>query len=120
MGMLLTCVADALPGAEAAFLIVTSDLRISAASESAEGLFGPEEALLGTPLTSIVTSQGGDEILSRLVARAALRRGEPEMLAVRGVGLGAAVREMLAARVSTCGPPRAALVSIEPSAFGTR
>jgi hypothetical protein len=33
--------------------------------------------------------------------------------------LGAALG-MLAARVTTCGPPRAALVTVEPTGFGRR
>lgn len=120
MGMLLTCLREALPGAGAAFLIVTAELRISAVSEPAEGLFGPEQRLIGTPLAEVVTSPVGNESFPRVVTRAALRNREPEVLPVRGVGNAAPVAEMLAARVSTCGPPRAALVTVEPSAFDRR
>ena len=118
MGMLLTCLREALPGAGAAFVIATAELRVSAVSESAEGLFGTEQHLLGSPLTEILTSPMGDSGFSRVVARAALRNCEPEILPVLGVGEAARVAGMLAARVSTCGAPRAALVTVEPSAFG--
>lgn len=118
MGMLLSCLREALPGAGAAFLIATVDLRVSAVSEPAESLFGAEGALLGQAVTEIVTSPMGDEALARAVARAALRSREPVVLPVRGVGAAPRVATMLAARISTCGPPRAALVTVEPSAFG--
>ncbi len=120
MGMLLTCLREALPGAGAAFLIATAELRISAVSEPAEGLFGPEQRLIGTPLTEIVTSPVGDDSFTRVVMRAALRNCAPAVLAVRGVGHAAPVAEMFAARISTCGPPRAALVTVEPNAFNGR
>jgi len=118
MGMLLTCLREALPGAGAAFVIATAALRISAVSEPAEGMFGTEQQLLGSSLSGVITSPLGDERFARTVARAALRNREPEILPVRGVGEAALVAGMLAARVSTCGPPRAALVTVEPSAFG--
>ena len=120
MGMLLTCLRGALPGAGAAFLIATAELRISAVSEPAEGLFGPEQSLIGTPLTEILTSPVGDDGFSRVVIRAALRNREPEVLSVRGAGYAAPVADMFAARISTCGPPRAALVTVEPNALDRR
>lgn len=117
MGMLLTCLRDALPGAGAAFLIATAQLRISAVSEPAEGLFGPEPDLLGSALTDIVAGPQDGDGFARVVARAALRNREPEVLQVHGVGDAARVGSMLAVRVSTCGPPRAALVTVESSAL---
>ena len=120
MGMLLNCLREALSGAGAAFLIATAELRVSAVSEPAEGLFGTEQHLLGTPLGEILTSPIGEDSLSRTVARAALRNREPVVLPVRGAGSAARAKGMLAARVSTCGPPRAALVTVEPSALGRR
>ena len=50
MGMLLRCARTALPGARAAFLVVTQDLEIGAVSAGAEAIFGRERALLGKPL----------------------------------------------------------------------
>ena len=120
MGMLLGCVRQALPGAGAAFLIVTVELRVGAVSEPAEGIFGTEDQLLGTPLTEVLTSPMGEDSLSRAVARATLRNREPVVLPVRGARAAARAAGTLAARVSTCGPPRAALVTVEPSAFNRR
>ena len=120
MGVLLTCLRETLPGTGAAFLIVTSELRIGAVSQAGEGVFGPEQRLLGSPLVDIVDSPGGDDRFARVVARAALRNREPEVVPVRGVGEAARIGGMLGARVSTCGTPRAALVAVEPSAFERR
>jgi hypothetical protein len=120
MGVLLTCLQSALPGAQASFFIVTASLRISAVSEAAERLLGPEDRLLGSYLPELLTSPTGDDKLSHAVARAALRNREPVVLPVRGVGTTSLVEGVLAARVSTCGPPRGALITVVPSAFGTR
>lgn len=118
MGLLLNCLREALPGAGAAFLIVTAELRVSAASGAAELILGEERELLGTPLADLLESPLGDTALSRAAARAALRSREPVVLPVRGVRERTRAVGMLAARVSTCGPPRAALVTVEPSGFG--
>lgn len=118
MGMLLRCVRDALPGAGAAFVIVTVDLQVSAASVAAEHVFGPEQGILGESLLDIVTSPMGDAQLARMVGQAALRSREPTVIPVRGLEPRAQAAGTLAARISTCGPPRAALVTVEPSGFG--
>jgi hypothetical protein len=118
--MLLSCLREALPGAGAAFVIVTAELRVSAVSEPAEGIFGAEQQRLGSPLSAILSSPLGEDSLSRAVARAALRNREPVILPVRGVGDAERTDGMLAARVSTCGPPRAALLTVEPSALQAR
>lgn len=118
MGMLLRCARAALPGAGASFLIVSHELTVSAVSEAGERLFGPEHELLGRPLLEVLSSPMGDGRLARTVGRAALRSREPEVMPVRGVTPKAARAGMLAARVSTCGSPRAALVTVEPSGFG--
>jgi hypothetical protein len=120
MGLLLGCLREALPGAGAAFLIATAEVRISAVSEPAEGIFGPEQSLLGLPLGELLSSPMGEDSLSRAVARAAMRVREPVVLPVRGAGLAESMDGTLAARVSTCGPPRAALVTVEPSAIRSR
>lgn len=118
MGLLLSCLREALPGAGAAFVIATVELRVSAVSESAELVLGEESRLLGTPLTELLVSPLGETHLARAAGRAALRSREPVVLPVRGVSDRARSAGMLAARVSTCGPPRAALVTVEPSGFG--
>jgi hypothetical protein len=119
MGMLLNCEREALPGVGASFAVVTADLCVSAVSGTGEMIFGPESDVVGVPLLDLLSSPLGDDTLARTVAQAALRRREPAALPVRSVagvpGIGT-----MAARISTCGPPRAALITIEPSEFGRR
>lgn len=116
MGMLLSARGDALPGAASAFVIVSAQLLVSAVSKTAEGLFGAERGLLGTQLTHVLADPEGSARLARTVARAALRSREPELLAVLRVGA-RAHPGVLAARVSSCGPPRGALITVTPGAF---
>lgn len=119
MGVLLRCSPAALPEAGAAFLIVTADLQVSAVSEGAEPVFGTEEDVLGLAIDDLLTSPLGDEILSRSVSRAAVRVSVPATIpACHRRGEEAAA--MMAATISTCGPPRAALVTVEASLFGQR
>jgi hypothetical protein len=118
MGMVLTCPRDALPGEAAAFLIVDYELRVSAVSEGGEKYFGREEGLIGTELLDLLTSPLGDDQLSRSTAFAAQRPCDPVVMPVRLLSPGAPDVGMLAARIATCGPPRAALVTVEPSGFG--
>lgn len=119
MGLLLSCVRDALPGVGAAFVVVTAELQLSAVSEAGEMIFGEETATVGTPLLELVTSPMGDDSLARVVAQAARRRREPQVLPVRLLRDTERLGTM-AARISTCGPPRAALITVEPSDFGHR
>jgi hypothetical protein len=118
MGLMLTCSRDALPGTAAAFLIATFDLAVSAVSQAGERVFGPEQELVGKGLLELVGSPLGDDQLARHVGRAAQRPCEPVVLPLRVRG-GAHVGTM-AARIATCGPPRAALVTVEPTGFGRR
>ena len=117
MGVLLSCTREALPGARAAFLIATVDLTVNAVSVGAEEIFGPEQEVIGTYLLDLVTSPMGDAHFGKLVTGAAVRSREPVVMPVKSLGAAAEVG-MLAARISTCGPPRAALVTVEPSGFG--
>jgi hypothetical protein len=119
MGLLLSCVYEAVPGVGACFAIVNSDLMLSAVSEAGERVFGLEGDAIGTHLLELLSSPLGDDSLARTVAQAALRPREPAVLPVRAVGGQRRIGTM-AARVSTCGPPRAALVTVEPSEFGHR
>jgi hypothetical protein len=117
-GVLLTCRSDALPGE--AFVICTYELSVTAVSEAGESIFGTEDGLLGTHLLELATCPLGDDQLARHAALAAQRAREPVELPMRlrserGEALGT-----LAARVTTCGPPRAALVTVEPTGFGRR
>jgi PAS domain-containing protein len=117
-GILLACRSDALPGE--AFVICTHELSVTAVSEAGESIFGTQEALLGTHLLDLATCPLGDDQLARHAALAAQRAREPVELPMRlrserGEALGT-----LAARVTTCGPPRAALVTVERTGFGRR
>lgn len=118
MGTLLNCEREALPGVGTSFVVVTADLCVSAVSEAGEMVFGPEAEAVGVRLLDLISSPLGDQTLARTVAQAALRRREPAVLPVRSTdvpGIGT-----MTARVSTCGPPRAALIMVEPSDFGRR
>jgi hypothetical protein len=118
MGMVLTCPRDALPGEAAAFLIVDYELRVTAVSEGGEKYFGAEDDLIGTELLDLVTSPLGDDQLSRSASLAAQRPCDPVVMPVRLRSPAAPEVGMLAARIATCGPPRAALLTVEPSGFG--
>jgi hypothetical protein len=120
MGMLLSCERGAVPGARAAFLIGTVELEVSAVSEGAERLLGDERAILGRSMLDVLTSPFGHDKLARAVRGAAMRASDPQVMPVRGTTEKAGAAGTLAARISTCGPPRAALVTVEPSGFGVR
>jgi hypothetical protein len=122
MGMILTCPRDALPGEAAAFLILDYELRVSAVSEAGERFFGKEKEIIGTTLLDLVTSPLGDDQLVRKATVAAQRPCDPTVMPVRLVrpSDSAASVGTMAARIATCGPPRAALLTVEPSEFGRR
>lgn len=120
MGMLLSCAREALPGAGAAFVIATVEATVSAVSEAAEPVFGPEQTVLGRPLNDLLGSPMGEDRLLRTVTQAATRAREPQVMPVRGLTPNADGLGMMAARISTCGRPRAALITVEPSEFGRR
>ena len=121
MGILLRCNPDALPGAGSAFLITNHALEIAAVSEAAEAIFGTEEQLTGTSLMDQLTSTTiGDRRLSKTVSRAALRVHDAVTVPARLTGDKADDVGTMACRISTCGPPRAALIAVEPTHFGRR
>jgi hypothetical protein len=120
MGLMLSCSRDVLPGARAAFLIVTFDLTVSAVSEAGEKVFGPEQELIGRPLLDLLGSPMGDDRLARRVGQAAQRASDPVVMPLRLRSERARKVGTMAARIATCGPPRAALVTVEPSEFGRR
>ena len=122
MGMVLSCPRDALPGEAAAFLILDFELRVSAVSEAAERYFGKEKALIGSSLLDLVTSPLGDDQLARKTSVAAQRPCDATIVPVRlmNPAPSAGAVGTLAARIATCGPPRAALLTVEPSEFGRR
>jgi hypothetical protein len=122
MGMILTCPRDAMPGEAAAFLILDYELTVSAVSEAAERYFGKEKILIGTGLLDLVTSPLGDDQLVRQATVAAQRPCDAMVMPVRLVSPTASAASVgtMAARIATCGPPRAALLTVEPSEFGRR
>jgi hypothetical protein len=120
MGMMLTCARDALPGDAAAFVICTYELTVTAVSEAGERIFGKEEQVVGTHLLDLVTSPLGDDQLARHAGLAAQRPCEPLVMPLRLATAKVDWVGTLAARIATCGPPRAALVTVEPSEFGRR
>jgi hypothetical protein len=107
MGVLLSTVSEALPGRQAAFAIVDGDLRVTAVSERGERLFGSDA--LGRSLATLVSAGGRDAELARQVARAASGLSGTTRLGIRIAGR----RGAFEARISPCGPPRAALVAVE-------
>jgi hypothetical protein len=101
MGVVLSCAPGLLPRPDAAFLVVKSDLRISAASRAVEPLLGDPEALVGRPVLDVLS---GDPSLPRWIGRAALGSRRVTSVALR---LGP---RRINAKVATCGAPAAALL----------
>ena len=117
--MLLTCPGDALPGRAAAFLICTYDLTVTAVSESGEQIFGREDELIGRSLLDLVTSPLGDEQVAMHAELAAQRESTPVTMPLRLRASGGTKMGMLAGRITTCEPPRGALVAVEPSGLSS-
>ena len=117
-GVLLTCRRDAL--STEAFLIFGDDLTVTAVSERAEPIFGREERLVGKHLLDLVSCPLGDEQLTRHGTLAAQRPTEEVALPLRLRAERSSPVGTLAARLGTCGPPRAAVLTVEPSPFGRR
>jgi len=113
MGIMLTTPRKALPGAGAAFVVVTREGKISAVSEAAEPLVGEEPGLLGMPVASALASTEGDDRLARQVARAAGAGREVTKATVTPVLQAGDDPTRLGARIASCGPPRAALLVLE-------
>jgi hypothetical protein len=115
LGVVLTCSSATLTAPGAVFLVVTADLRVSAASAPAEDLFAVPDGVYGRPLLSLLTSPAGLGELARLVVRAANGTMAPTVLAVQAAA--SKVEEAdLEARVGGCGNPPAALVVVEVAA----
>ena len=112
LGMVLTCSNDLLQRPGGAFLVVRSNLLVSAASEAAEELLDSGQGLHGQPLLSVLTSPKGVAELARRVVRAATGDRtigevpvEPAAKRLTGVSL--------VARIGSCATPPAALVVVE-------
>lgn len=113
MGLMLSAPRRALPGPGAAFLVVTREGRISAVSEAAEALVGEEAGLLDVPVTTTLTSPDGDDLFARHLARAASGGRDVAETVVVPAPHGGRKPRRLAARIASCGPPRAALLVLE-------
>ena len=111
LGVLLTATPDALPKPPGGFVVVDRDLRVTAVSAAGARLLGDDAT--GCSLPALVSAREGDGELSRQVARAANGLSGTAQLDVSITGR----RGRFRARISPCGPPRAALVALErPSA----
>ena len=113
MGVMLSAPQKALPGPGAAFVVVTREGRIPAVSEPAEPLIGEERGLVGMPLGSALASTDGDDRLARQVARAAGAGREVTETTLTPVLQAGDNPGKVGARISNCGPPRAALIVLE-------
>jgi len=104
LGVVLTCAPGVLPRAGAAFLVVKSDLRISAASAAVESLLGDPDELVGKPLLDVLA---GDPGLPRWIVRATMGSNRIVSVALRKGP------RRLRGRVAGCGSPAAALLVLE-------
>ena len=114
LGMILTCSAETLSAPGSAFMVVTADLRVSAASEPAEKLFAEPDGLYSRPLLSVITSPAGVGELARRVVRAATGSRATTMLSVEAASSALSATDLVA-RIGPCGNPPAALVVVEAS-----
>ena len=103
LGVVLSCDRSVAPRADAPFLVVTTDLRVSAASAAAEALFGDPDALVGRPMLDLLR---GDGALPRQVARAAMGSTRSTTAWVRTAEHGRPRK----ARIAACGNPPAAII----------
>jgi ribosomal protein L37E len=104
LGVMLACAPGLLTRPGAAFLIVKSDLRVSAASVGVRSLLGDPDELIGRPLGELLV---GDPALPRWIARAAM--GSQRVVSValrRGT-------RRVSGRLAACGDPPAALLILE-------
>ena len=112
LGVVLTCAHDLLNQPGGAFVVVTSDLRISAASGGSARMLDSGQGRVGQPLLSVLTSPKGVAELARRVARAAMGDRSVERLAVEAAAKRTGGMK-LEARIGTCSTPPAALVVVE-------
>ena len=112
LGMVLRCSRELLSLPGGAFLVVTSDLLVSAASEPAEQLLDSGQGLYGRPLLSVLTSPAGVAELARRVVRAAT--GERSVTTIPVTPAAKKLANVsLHARIGNCSSPPAALVVVD-------
>jgi PAS domain-containing protein len=115
LGLLLETRADGLPAPTDAFLIVDRALRVQAASIGAERLLGArEEDLLDTPVGELLIGADAERADRGALAEAILEAASSaDAFAFARVRPANTFGVRMRARVSACGPPRAALVLLE-------
>jgi hypothetical protein len=98
------------PGA--AFLVVRTDSRVSAASAAAESMLATHGDLVGKPVLALLTSRDADGDLARTISLAAA--GDPRAVELDAELVGTARRRAAVhLTVTACGLPPAALVVLE-------
>jgi hypothetical protein len=116
-GLLLETRSDVVPTDKDAFLVVDAALLVQAMSHQAEKLLGVgEELAVNRPVAELLVGADaearGKASFAQAVADAAAGDGDPLYATVRPWNtFGVRMR----ARVAPCGPPRAALVVLDPS-----
>jgi exopolysaccharide biosynthesis polyprenyl glycosylphosphotransferase len=115
-GLLLEACSDAAPEANEPFLVVDSRLRVQAVSRSAEKFLAVrDEAVTDLPVADLLVSADADaqpeQCLASLLARSATD-GDVD-LKTAFVRPRDTFGVRLPARISVCGPPRAALIVFE-------
>jgi exopolysaccharide biosynthesis polyprenyl glycosylphosphotransferase len=117
-GLMLESRADVAPRDDEAFIVVDSRLTVQAVSQHAERVLGiSEHEATDRPVAELLVGadaeRGNEESLTTLLGRAALSEEDPQLTFVRPRGtFGVRLR----ARISACGPPRAALLVFESTA----
>jgi hypothetical protein len=102
-GVVLSCGRADAPRPGAPFLVVTTDLRVSAASATTEPLFGQPDELVGTNVLHLLH---GDAALPRQIMRAAMGSRIGATTWVRTEEHGRPHKT----RIAACGTPPAALI----------
>ena len=102
-GVVLTCARQDAPRPGAPFLIVLTDLRVSAASATAEPLFGDPDEVVGTNVLDLLR---GDNALPRQIMRAAMGSSRGTTTWVRTEEHGRPHKT----RIAACTSPPAALI----------
>jgi hypothetical protein len=115
LGLLLETRADGLPEPGDAFLVVDSSLRVQALSNRAERLLEMSEAeAVDRPVVELLASAEGERVGSTQLVEAILAAATgADSFAHARVRPHATYGVRLRARISACGPPRAALVVLE-------
>lgn len=102
-GVVLTCAREAAPRPGAPFLVVTTDLRVTAASATSEPLFGDPDEVVGTKVLDLLR---GDGSLPRNIARTAMGSGRQVTTWTRTQEHGRPMKT----RIAHCDSPPAALI----------